>query len=112
MKAHTKGPWWPHKNSAGSWDVRTWRDCHDPETVRELYGDDAGATICTGVGDYTEARTRGNEEVNARLIAKAPDLLEALQDFVSSYQALGSPLPLDREVEVALSVIAKVKGGL
>jgi hypothetical protein len=41
---------------------------------------------------------------NARLIAAAPDLLEALQ-------SLAHPMASDEDLQNALAIIAKVKGG-
>ena len=44
------------------------------------------------------------DEANARLIAAAPDLLAALQ-------SLTHPMASDEDLQNALAVIAKVKGG-
>ncbi|MAX33702.1 MAG: hypothetical protein CME72_11640 [Halomonadaceae bacterium] len=38
------------------------------------------------------------------------ELYEALIDIVTSYEALGAPLPMAREVEVALDALAKARG--
>jgi predicted RNA-binding protein Jag len=43
-------------------------------------------------------------EANARLIAAAPEMLEALQ-------SLTHPMASDEDLQNALAVIAKVKGG-
>lgn len=47
---------------------------------------------------------------NACLIAAAPELYEALRDMITSYEVLGSPLPMSRECEVALDALAKARG--
>jgi hypothetical protein len=44
------------------------------------------------------------DEANARLIAAAPEMLEALQ-------SLTHPMASDEDLQNALAVIAKVKGG-
>lgn len=75
-RQYTPGPWWAQENSAYGWSVLTYRDSESADNFRIR---DTGATICGLIGDHTEERTSGNEEANARLIAAAPDLLEALQ---------------------------------
>ena len=109
MSAHTPGPWWPNTNSVGSWEVRTRRDV-DEADPRADYGTDYGAYVCTGIGDHTEKRTRGNEEANARLIAAAPDLLEALEDLIGNYKEnKGAGLGIG-PIMKAKTAIAKAKG--
>ena len=78
-RQYTPGPWWAQENSAGAWDVLTYRDSETADNFRIR---DTGATICGSIGDHTEERTSGNEEANARLIAAAPDLLEALEAVI------------------------------
>jgi len=79
----TPGPWYPYKNSAGGWEVMTLRDADFMSGEhRGHIGYAHGASICMGIGDHTESRTRGNEEANARLIASAPDLLAAAQKMM------------------------------
>ena len=73
MSAHTPGPWWARKNSAGDWDVQTLRDSY-PDMPE---GSDTGAYIASVYNDTTDSRTRGKNEANARLIAAAPELLDA-----------------------------------
>ncbi len=56
---------------------------------------------------------RGNslkeDEANARLIAAAPDLLEALEDFVAAYSP-HDPGSITFELDNAKRVIAKARG--
>lgn len=116
---HTPGPWWPCESPAGSWDVRTYRDDEDPKTSRHI-GSEYGASIATDIGDHTERRTRGNEEANARLIAAAPDLLEALRLCIPRNVCLTNPnvrddtiLPMDvpiGDLRRIAAVIAKAEG--
>ena len=74
---HTPGPWWAYQSITGAWCVATYRDGQSP--TGPYIGASHGASICYSVGDDTEQRTRGNEEANARLIAAAPEMLEACQ---------------------------------
>lgn len=99
----TPGPWWPEQNSAGAWGVSTYRDGAKPQFQS------FGATICHGVGDGTEARTRDNREANARLIAAAPELLEALElarEIMADQLDGEFPEPM-RQIDAA---IAKARG--
>ena len=51
-----------------------------------------------------------DEAANAQLIVAATKLYAALADMVSSYEALGAPLPMAKEVEVALCALAEARG--
>lgn len=67
---HTKGPWMAAKNDFGTWEVGL------SEAVPESGG---GVSGCGDDGEYLRITVAGNkEEHDARLIAAAPDLLEAL----------------------------------
>jgi len=102
---HTPGPWWATTGGTG-WEVRTYRDGENPETSPYI-GEYYGASITHGIGDHTEARTRGNEEANARLIAAAPDLLEALEKASNTLAGLGYPKIADN---MCAPAIAKARG--
>ena len=75
MSAHTPGPWKLHfwaENVAVSSDRPKPRDC---ETV---------ATVFRGPEQHgNETEERRTADANARLIAAAPDLLAALERFVT-----------------------------
>ncbi len=63
----------------------------------------------------TEIDTRGSDRVraNARLIAAAPELLEALRGFVDGAGEIGDPdvLLIDaRTYETARALLAKIDG--
>jgi hypothetical protein len=100
MSAHTPGPWW-----ATSSGVR-----------------DAGGMICLAIraNRYSEQEERYEVEVleraaNDRLIAAAPDLLEALNQYALPFtdqkeaRAEFGDLEVDREL-VRRAVIAKATG--
>ena len=61
--AHTPGPWTLRRMHTGGFDIMDWRN----RDVATVYGG----------GVETESR-----EANARLIAAAPDLLEALDGII------------------------------
>jgi hypothetical protein len=101
---HTPGPWFIHPSNSEEWS------CHilSPNapkwpydtiaSIREMYGEN-----CT---------TPGAHSANARLIAAAPDLLEALQRIMPlalSGHFGGSDSTLD--IEKARAAIAKATGG-
>ena len=86
---HTPGPWRADEWATG-WSVGA---------VKAQY------TVCV-LNDLQ------NPESNARLIAAAPDLLEALEKMVSLISDLHGDRLKSSTVENALSAIAKAKGGL
>ena len=83
---HTGGPWrvGKHDETLGIYDMA--------ENYRL-------ATIEEWRGEH-----EGESEANARLIAAAPDMLDALR-------RLTHPMASDEDLENALAVIAKVEGG-
>lgn len=62
--------------------------------------DEEGCTVCN---------PSPMGEANARLIAAAPDLLEALREYVERHEAEGNPAGLP-EYELACAAIAKATG--
>ena len=78
---------------------------HTPKPWNKIgnsIGVDAGeiATVWSGVGD---------QEANARLIAAAPDLLEALE-LIASTDPVDAALDPQRAMRVAKAAIAKALG--
>lgn len=68
MSKHTPGPWWLN--------IRNGRT-----RIYSIYGgDDRGKTVCR-IHAYKSSTT----EANARLVAAAPELLEALKDMVKEF---------------------------
>jgi len=104
MAKHTLGPWrvtWPP-------------NCADSKIA---------VTALGGQIDIYLAPLTQETEANARLIAAAPELLEALQDIVAAssaymkyhaekfYSATEQPTGLWPAIERANASIAKIKGG-
>lgn len=88
------------KHTQGEWGIAT-IDCGaaDDEIVSEVNGCMVNIAAVFGAGEYSEARPGeelepryevGKEEAaaNARLLAAAPDLLEALRAAVSSAEGV------------------------
>lgn len=109
MSEHTPGPWIaPHfVNPNSKCQCRAILDEHYFGAIAEVFVDNGIESISEGGNDcppIEEARA------NARLIAAAPDLLEAceaLADF-ATHNATSCPLP--EEIEMARAAIAKAKG--
>lgn len=91
MSKHTRGPWSHHEKGAHPYPFV----CAAP--VATEYGEDS-FVVAYLVGADTTA--------NARLIAAAPDLLEALQSILKGYEAGRSGAFAS---DVALAAIAKVE---
>lgn len=58
---------------------------------------------------HVGADTFVQAQANARLIAAAPELYEALERLVANYRSDGSE-GATRDIEIALSVLAKARG--
>jgi hypothetical protein len=113
VSAHTRGPWRLHEFQNGAtldvvsdgveWQAWTFAVGAGNAVVAEV-----GAwTINSG---YPRPTTRDEAEANARLIAAAPELLEALQQAVTSMQDSGYQNS-HIAVRAARAAIAKATGG-
>ena len=91
---HTQGPW---HMGAGNGEGSIFSD--NGRTRLEI-----GGTTLYSIAQITRGWNEVEDEANARLIAAAPELLEALQ-------SLTHPMASDQDLQNALAVIAKVKGG-
>ena len=89
MSGHTPGPW-AHWYNDGSWHVGADSDAESLFSGRQ------------------ENQLNGNCEPDARLIAAAPDLLEALEAMVFASVVHG--FEADSVVPIARAAIARAKG--
>ena len=104
---HTPGPWRTHPGSAvSSWNVRA---------------DDLTIAFCptnTSWGDLTRRVDEPHAKANARLIAAAPDLLDACEAIAAEASIAQSPegddilvIELTRsEIDMLRAAIAKARG--
>jgi hypothetical protein len=107
MSKHTPGPW---EDGTMSISKRNWALIHDGAEINIVK---RGADVIAAVwcGDDED----GEEAANARLIAAAPELLEALEGlyalaFVSLAVANHGGPETTRIMQTARAVIAKAKG--
>ena len=96
MIGHTPGPWVAVHNN---WEVSTIYAGALPVAVCHIDGD---------VSEETEGILSGIKDANARLIAAAPDLLEALKDAVCTLEV--SYTASDYAIDKARAAIAKATG--
>jgi hypothetical protein len=93
-------------HTAGPWQIQFWNDSSRPsrrDTPVITTGKDAIGELFNLWDEDGEDR-EAERLANARLIAAAPEMLEALQ-------SLTHPMASDEDLSHALAVIAKVKGG-
>ncbi len=92
-----------HTHTAGPWMYATgedWDGAHVTDKHGRIVADCQGCDIPGTCGEVGTDEA----EANARLIAAAPELLEALRN-------LTHPMASDEDLQNALAIIAKVKGG-
>ena len=93
------------KYTPGPYKVQQWSDCY---TIFTDHPDYSGRSIADTVGDMP------HDEINAQLLAAAPELLEALQNIVGTYNDSerwtqgDEPEPV--EIQAARAAIAKATG--
>jgi hypothetical protein len=95
-----------HTHTQGPWQIQFWNDSSRPsrrDTPVITTGKDAIGELFNLWDEDGEDR-EAERLANARLIAAAPEMLEALQ-------SLTHPMASDEDLQNALAVIAKVKGG-
>ena len=109
MSEHTKGPWEVARTDAGI-IVRT-------ESAKKTR---AGASRYAAIGgfDRSDPEQLAEALANARLIAAAPELLEALEGLAEAYYRAEAPLTREQLAEdrkrfsAARAAIAKATEGL
>ena len=93
---HTQGPWKLTKGTAFEYD-------------HLIHDEDKNAVVC--FGPYG-CRTKAETKANARLIAAAPDLLEALQGLAAGdFGAGGWTDAMEAFAQKARAAITKATGG-
>ena len=93
-----------HAHTPGPWDV-------EPKGSRHFVDGADGLTVA--YLDRAGVRERSEIEANARLIASAPELIDALEAVLPDlehYVATHGPGP-DKRLALARAAIAKAKGG-
>ena len=95
---HTPGPWFFH-NLPDGWCIST------AKTRRAAGSHNA---ICGAEADYDPLWNEEPNEANARLIAAAPELLEASQSLLTNLLAGG--LGSMKQIEALQAAIAKATG--
>lgn len=121
MKAeHTKGPWVGIED--GKYRETPWILDHEDDhgATWVPITNSAGRTIALVVNDDTQRPLKVHEretEANARLIAAAPELLEALEDLArlaeaAMLEANRDWYDIDLELADARAAIRKARGGV
>lgn len=115
MSKHTPGPWSLHEYQNGYPTlVRTAEG--KVERVSWEYSIGAGdillghAKASTGGGGFPKPRTREEAEANARLMAAAPELLEALKRLASVCELADIKSHIPGHLALAREAIAKATG--
>ena len=99
--AHTPGPWKVRVSNNGA--LRGYSIEHEDETLRSIVARNWEHELC---------EEHGNSLPNARLIASAPELIEALEAVLPDlehYVATHGPGP-DKRLAIARAAIAKARG--
>jgi len=102
-ETHTPGPWSaeaPPPDAYTDPDIRL-----DPEVKFWIVGGGVGEVLA-----QTLLTSQGQEAANARVLAAAPDLLDALHALVKVYEKVGGPLAVDPKLADARAAIAKAEG--
>lgn len=94
MKNHTPAPWHPHRSESGF--VIVYSNGENRSHVARLF-------------DSTLCEEHGNLELNARLIASAPDLLRALEQLLETAESLNDWLVSDGSINGEHELFKKVR---
>lgn len=94
---HTPGPWKvSHDEYAGHYHVSTFDTQSGSESIAQVF--------------YTNSKPGGRGEVDARLIAASPELLDLAYQYLSDLRYPPTGDSLQRRIERAEAVIAKATG--
>lgn len=106
MSKHTPGPWIVVEGFMGKYEVESAndRDTGDPCVKFTIARDIGGRVHGEGFDDYSEV------EANIKLIAAAPDLVEALEVMVGKARKQNWNDNYPVELQKAVDAIAKAKG--
>lgn len=100
MSKHTPGPWLTDRNNVHTGQIATINHCLNNDWV-EVWTDKWAET---GLGE-------AEQEANARLIAAAPDLLDALQGVLKIDRGTSGRIIIEGwQEEVIRAAIAKATG--
>jgi hypothetical protein len=83
---------------------------HTPRSWRKFYQKGMAAPVVLDQDDEHIATVYGNP-ADARLIAAAPELLEALRGLAETYERTGGSLVDERRYRMARALLARVDGG-
>ncbi|MBB4347996.1 hypothetical protein [Aliirhizobium cellulosilyticum] len=96
------------KHTPGPWIVSDYSKYHVQKPNR-------GLLCSTGVGNSSGHSDRYEDYANARLIAAAPDLLEALKEATLALEGFskgeGVFKPIEQTIVMSRAAIAKAEGG-
>ena len=101
------------KHTPGPWQAETAATCGSDGNVRitEWFVRRDGDSMAIA-NDITDPETEEISEANARLIAAAPDLLEACQQWISERDNPSPCLVMKQQAEKKIrAAISKAKGG-
>ena len=104
MNIHTPGPW-AFSQSSQYGDTRFYVAQADGAPYTPHYSD-----VATLIAETVNDERRSIQEANARLIAAAPELLEALKRIEFAFSPLAKDCTLANLIDEARAAIAKATG--
>lgn len=113
MSKHTKGTW-NISNNTDSTDID--QQCIGLDATRTTFPKDVAEHIHQNRGLHVQIRHNRDRQTFsqanelARLIAAAPEMLQILNNIVSSAPLTGLPLALEKDIQDAIAVIKKIEG--
>jgi hypothetical protein len=105
---HTQGPWYLKEYNNRFHVLRAWDEKVKPGDCA-TFGSSYGAHIAS-VKYNSGVPTREQAEANARLIAAAPDMLEALKNIVSVCNSWSDNHAVSKSRDIAEQAIKEAEG--